>query len=84
MPTDYRKLCADLFGTDDVAKLDQLAAELKTKNTRNAGSSWMSRMPTICQRVSRNAFSRMVPPQKRLVSCKEHKPEFYQYYFILH
>ena len=37
MPTDYRKLCVDLFGTDDVAKLEQIAAELKTKNTRNAG-----------------------------------------------
>ena len=29
MPTDYRKLCVDLFGTDDVAKLEQIAAELK-------------------------------------------------------
>lgn len=37
MPTDYQKLCVDLFGTDDVAKLERIAAELKTKNTRNAG-----------------------------------------------
>ena len=37
MPTDYRKLCVDLFGTDDVAKLERIAAELKSKNTRNAG-----------------------------------------------
>ena len=37
MPTDYRKLCVELFGTDDVTKLEQIAAELKTKNTRNAG-----------------------------------------------
>ena len=37
MPTDYRKLCVDLFGTDDVAKLERIATELKTKNPRNAG-----------------------------------------------
>lgn len=32
MPTDYRKLCVNLFGTDDVAKLERIATELKTKN----------------------------------------------------
>lgn len=37
MSMDYRQLCVDLFGTDDVAKLEQMAAELKTRNTRNAG-----------------------------------------------
>ena len=33
METDYRKLCVELFGTDDVNKLRALAA----KNSRNAG-----------------------------------------------
>ena len=33
--TDYRKLCIELFGTDDVAKLRQIAK--KTNTNRNAG-----------------------------------------------
>lgn len=33
--TDYRKLCLELFGTDDVAKLRQIAK--KTNTNRNAG-----------------------------------------------
>lgn len=35
MNTDYRKLCLELFGTDDVAKLRQIAK--KTNTNRNAG-----------------------------------------------
>lgn len=35
MNTDYRKLCIELFGTDDVAKLRQIAK--KTNTNRNAG-----------------------------------------------
>ena len=34
MATDYRKLCIELFGTDNVEELRKIA---KTKNTRNAG-----------------------------------------------
>ena len=37
METDYKKLCAELFGTDDVEKLRHIAEEYKKKNTRNAG-----------------------------------------------
>ena len=37
MNTDYRKLCVDLFGTDEVDELRKLAQRLKTKNPRNAG-----------------------------------------------
>lgn len=37
MGTDYRKLCLELFGTDDVEKLRQIAEQTKKKNTRNAG-----------------------------------------------
>lgn len=33
--TDYRKLCLELFGTDDVAKLRQIAKKINTN--RNAG-----------------------------------------------
>lgn len=35
MNTDYRKLCIEIFGTDDVKKLKDIA--LKAKDTRNAG-----------------------------------------------
>ena len=34
---DYRKLCVELFGTDDEATLRKIAAEYRKKNTRNAG-----------------------------------------------
>ena len=34
---DYRKLCVELFGTDDEAILRKIAAEYRKKNTRNAG-----------------------------------------------
>ena len=37
MGTDYRKLCTELFGTDDVKELKHIAEEYKKKNTRNAG-----------------------------------------------
>lgn len=37
MNTDYRKLCVELFGTDDVNELKKLARAVKVKNTRNAG-----------------------------------------------
>ena len=37
MNTDYRKLCVELFGTDNVDELKALANSIKTKNTRNAG-----------------------------------------------
>lgn len=37
MNTDYRKLCMELFGTDDVNELKALANSIKTKNARNAG-----------------------------------------------
>ena len=33
---DYRKLCVELFGTDDEAALRKIAAEYEKKNTRNA------------------------------------------------
>ena len=34
---DYRRLCVELFGTDDEAALRKIAAEYEKKNTRNAG-----------------------------------------------
>lgn len=34
---NYRKLCIELFGTDDEAALRKIAAEYSKKNTRNAG-----------------------------------------------
>lgn len=34
---DYRKLCLDLFGTDDVNELARIARTYKEKNPRNAG-----------------------------------------------
>lgn len=34
---DYRKLCVELFGTDDMKKLRHIAEEYKKKNARNAG-----------------------------------------------
>ena len=37
MNTDYRKLCMNLFGTDDVKELEKLAKTIKKKNPRNAG-----------------------------------------------
>ncbi len=35
--TDYRKLCAELFGTDDPDELRRIAEGLSRKNPRNAG-----------------------------------------------
>lgn len=37
MATDYRKLCVELFGTDDVALLREIAEKTNQKNPRNAG-----------------------------------------------
>lgn len=37
MVTDYRRLCIELFGTDDVEMLKKLSKTIKEKNTRNAG-----------------------------------------------
>ncbi|MGM9607088.1 MAG: helix-turn-helix domain-containing protein [Oscillospiraceae bacterium] len=37
MNTDYQKLCVELFGTDNIDELRQIAQTLKVKNTRNAG-----------------------------------------------
>ena len=34
---DYRKLCMELFGTDDVENLRRIAEEYRKKNARNAG-----------------------------------------------
>ena len=34
---DYRKLCVELFGTDDEAALRKIAAEYEKKNARDAG-----------------------------------------------
>lgn len=34
---DYRKLCVELFGTDDEATLHKIAAAYNKKNARNAG-----------------------------------------------
>ena len=34
---DYRELCLDLFGTDDVNKLTEIARIYKEKNPRKAG-----------------------------------------------
>ena len=35
--TDYRAICLELFGTDDVEKLKMIAKQIGQKNTRNAG-----------------------------------------------
>lgn len=37
MDMDYRRLCVDLFGTDDVAELTKIAGTVNTHNARNAG-----------------------------------------------
>ena len=37
METDYRKLCLDLFGTDDKERLQKIAEDLNRRNPRNAG-----------------------------------------------
>ena len=37
MNVDYRKLCVDLFGTDDVNELTRIARTCKEKNPRKAG-----------------------------------------------
>lgn len=37
MNVDYRKLCMDLFGTDDVNELTKIARTFREKNPRNAG-----------------------------------------------
>ena len=37
MNIDYRELCKELFGTDDVEQLRQIAAHVKQKDTRGAG-----------------------------------------------
>lgn len=37
MQVDYRALCLDLFDTDDVAELYEIAAKIRPKNSRNAG-----------------------------------------------
>lgn len=34
---DYRQLCRDLFGTDDVSELKKIAESVNKKNCRNAG-----------------------------------------------
>lgn len=37
METDYRKLCLDLFGTDDKELLQKIAEDVNRRNPRNAG-----------------------------------------------
>lgn len=37
MNVDYRKLCVELFGTDDVDQLKEIARLLQEKNPRRAG-----------------------------------------------
>ena len=37
METDYRKLCKELFGTDDEEQLRHIAEAVRKKNARNAG-----------------------------------------------
>ena len=37
MATDFRKLCIALFGTDDVARLREIAEKANQRNPRNAG-----------------------------------------------
>ena len=37
MDTDYRELCRNLFGTDDVQELKRIARTIHEKNPRNAG-----------------------------------------------
>ena len=34
---DYRAICLELFGTDDVEQLKMIAKQIRQKNTRNAG-----------------------------------------------
>ncbi|MBR6521535.1 MAG: Hin recombinase [Oscillospiraceae bacterium] len=49
MNTDYRKLCMDLFGTDDVNELKKLAKNIKAKNPRNAGRKKKFTQNDICK-----------------------------------
>lgn len=37
MNIDYRKLCIELFGTDDIDELKAIAEKIRAKNPRNAG-----------------------------------------------
>jgi hypothetical protein len=37
METDYRKLCLELFGTDNKEQLQKIAEDVKKRNPRNAG-----------------------------------------------
>ncbi|MBQ9661881.1 MAG: helix-turn-helix domain-containing protein [Oscillospiraceae bacterium] len=37
MSTDYRALCLELFGTDDVEKLQEIARKVNERNPRKAG-----------------------------------------------
>ena len=37
MNVDYRELCVELFGTDDVNQLKEIARSLQEKNPRGAG-----------------------------------------------
>lgn len=37
MDVDYRQLCLDLFGTDDIDELTRIARTIKKNNPRNAG-----------------------------------------------
>ena len=37
MNVDYRKLCIELFGTDDIEELKTIADKIRVKNPRNAG-----------------------------------------------
>lgn len=37
METDYKKLCKELFLTEDVGELKEIAKKIKQKNLRNAG-----------------------------------------------
>ena len=57
---DYRKLCVELFGTDDEAALRKIAAEYEKKNTRNAGRKRKASDEDIRKmRTKRNAGASM-------------------------
>lgn len=48
METDYRKLCKELFNTDDENELRKIAKTIHQKNTRNAGRKKKLSASEIC------------------------------------
>ena len=63
---DYRQLCQELFGTDDVAELRDIAKTVRLKNSRNAGRNGNSQK-WMCGRCS--VFKLVESPSTRLRRC---------------